>query len=434
MTGHADDTFCFVHAADLHLDTPFVGVHAGAPEVAAALREASLDAFDSIVSLALGRDAAFCCIAGDIYDGARRGVRAQLRFRDGLARLAAAGIATFVVHRNHDPVTTGWAAVSFPDEVTIFGHDAVGVVPVVRGGVQIATVQGISYATHATTENLALRFARPEGPGVHVGLLHCNVSGAGGGHEDYSPCTLDDLRRARLDYWALGHVHQQRVLAEGRGPGDPWVAYPGTSQARSARPGERGPKGALVVQVRAGVVTGVEPVACDRVRFHALECPLDDVEALDELEERLESLAAEALAAGDGRSVVVDATLVGRGPLHRDLARPGSLEDLLEHLRSGTSRRAPFCWWDRVVDRSGAPVELADVRARRDFSSDLLAVADVLAVQPDAAASAARGLVESVPRALRAQVEAIVRDPGRFPELVEAAARLALDELSGGEP
>src|SRR5277367_1737006 len=126
MTGSV--SYSFVHAADLHLDTPFRGVHEVAPFVAAELREASLDAFDAIVTLALERGAAFLLVAGDVYDGAERGLRAQIRFRNGLARLAAAGIPSFVVHGNHDPVATGWSAISsWPEGVTVFPSDRVEV-------------------------------------------------------------------------------------------------------------------------------------------------------------------------------------------------------------------------------------------------------------------------------------------------------------------
>ena len=93
--------FSFVHAADLHLDTPFKGIGSTAPFVAEQLREASLAAFDSLVELCLERRAAFLVVAGDVYDGPERGLRAQLRFRDGLARLSDAGISSFVVHGNH---------------------------------------------------------------------------------------------------------------------------------------------------------------------------------------------------------------------------------------------------------------------------------------------------------------------------------------------
>ncbi len=435
MTATSDDTFCFVHAADLHLDTPFAGVHEAAPEVAAALREASLDAFDSIVSLALARGAAFLVVAGDVYDGPERGLRAQLRFRDGLARLAGEGIPSFVVHGNHDPVTTGWSAVaSWPPGVTVFAPDAIAVVPVHRSGTQIATVQGISYATRATAENLSLRFARPDAPGVHVGVLHCNVAGAAEGYADYSPCTLDDLRRARLDYWALGHVHQQRVLARGHGPGDPWVVYAGNSQARSPRASERGPKGAVVVHVRAGAVERVEPVACDRVRFASLDCPIDDLTGLDELEERLVALGTGALAAEDGRSLVLGARITGRGPLHRDVARPGSLDELLRHLRDGARRDEPFCWWDRLTDASGSAVDLDEVRARGDFSADLVALAEALGSDAGTPGLVATEIAASVPRALAGDVASLAGDPGRFASLLDAATLLALDELAAGGP
>ena len=131
--------FSFVHAADLHLDTPFKGIGSTAPHVAEQLREASLAAFDSLVELCLERHVAFLVVAGDIYDGPERGLRAQLRFRDGLARLSAAGIASFVVHGNHDPVETGWSALGgpWPDHVTVFGTGTVKAVPVEIDGIAL---------------------------------------------------------------------------------------------------------------------------------------------------------------------------------------------------------------------------------------------------------------------------------------------------------
>ena len=441
MAGSASDhdsdhtrVFCFVHAADLHLDTPFSGIHESAPFVAEALREASLAALDAIVALALERDAAFLVVAGDVYDGPERGLRAQLRFRDGLARLADAGIASVVVHGNHDPIASGWSAVgSWPDAVTVLGHETVGLVSIERDGEQIATVQGISYATRAVAENLARRFSRPDGPGLHVGLLHCNVEGAAEGYADYSPCTLDDLRSTHLDYWALGHVHQHRVLAEGTGPGDPWVVYPGNSQARSPRPSERGAKGAVVVHVAGGRVTRVEHVACDAVRFAECACAIDGIASLDDLEDRLSALGEEVLEAAAGRSVVVRARLVGRGGLHGELARPGVTDGLLAHLRDAAGSAARFCWWDALVDESRSGTDLDAVRARGDFSSDLLALAESLAGDDAALDALGSELVGGVPRLLARDMHALAGDTGALRALLEKATHLALDELGAGE-
>src|SRR3989304_3453460 len=113
--------FSFVHAADLHLDAPFEGVGRVPPAVAELLRDASLDAWDALVRLTVERGAALLLLAGDIYDGEERGVRAQVRFRGGLETLAAHGVQVCIVHGNHDPLE-GWSAIDvWPPWVFVFG-------------------------------------------------------------------------------------------------------------------------------------------------------------------------------------------------------------------------------------------------------------------------------------------------------------------------
>ncbi len=432
--------FSFVHAADLHLDTPFKGIGSTAPHVAEQLREASLQAFDSLVELCLERHVAFLVVAGDIYDGPERGLRAQLRFRDGLARLSAAGIASFVVHGNHDPVETGWSALSgpWPDHVTVFGTGTVKAVPVEIDGIALATVQGISFAQRSERENLALRFVRDAGPGVQVGVLHCNVQGAASGYDDYSPCTLEDLRSIGLDYWALGHVHTRMVLSGHKGSDEPWVVYPGNLQARSPKLSERGPKGAVVVHLSAGRVAEIEPVACDVVRFELVELDIGEVDDLAELRGRLASASRDRLASGDGRSLVLRGQLVGQGELHFDLRRPGTLEDLLIALRDDFADDQPFCWWASIDDRSRPPLDLDAARSGSDFAADLIALADQLslglAADGGAVDALAAELSEGLPGPLRARraLEQLLRSPSLSPvELVDRALVLALGELEG---
>jgi DNA repair exonuclease SbcCD nuclease subunit len=432
--------FSFVHAADLHLDTPFKGIASTASLVAERLREASLVAFDSLVDLCLERRAAFLVVAGDIYDGPERGLRAQLRLRDGLARLSAAGISSFVVHGNHDPVETGWSALGgpWPERVTVFGAGAVQAVPVEIDGIPVATVQGVSFAQRSEPENLALRFARAAGPGLQVGVLHCNVRGAASGYDDYSPCTLEDLRNVGLDYWALGHVHSRMILSGRRDSDEPWVVYPGNLQARSPKPSERGLKGAVVVQVRGGRVVDVEPVGCDVVRFDLVELDVAGIADLAELRSRLSGAARDRLASADGRSLVLRAQLVGRGELHFDLLRPGILDDVLIALRDDFAGEDPFCWWDLIDDQSRPAIDLEAVRAGTDFAADLIALADELrhsfATQERAVADLAAELSEGLPGPLRAQrvLERLLESPFAPPtDLVDRALVLALGELEG---
>jgi DNA repair protein SbcD/Mre11 len=418
--------FCFVHAADLHLDTPFRGVQQVSGDIAAALREASLDAFDAIVNLTLERKAAFLLVAGDVYDGAVRGLRAQIRFREGLTRLSDAGIPTFVVHGNHDPVVTGWSAVgTWPEAVTIFPSGETRVVDVIRDNRRIATVQGISYATAETTENLSRRFSRPDGDGLHVGLLHCNVQGVAEGYANYSPCTIDDLRNTGLDYLALGHIHQRRVLFGGAGE-RPWIVYSGNSQARSPKQSEQEPKGAYVVHVEGSVVTALEFVACDRVRYVEVALDIAGCEDLGDLADHLESRAVETLAAADGRSIVVRARLFGRGPVHGDLLREDIVEQLLVSLRERAPKH-PFCWWDSIRDDTSPVIDLEEIRRRGDFAADLLGVADELLSEDAAVKSLLEQLREDVPPRLLETFRAILEDEERVAALLTHGRHLALD-------
>jgi hypothetical protein len=432
--------FRFVHAADLHLDTPFKGIGSTAPSVAERLREASLDAFDSLVDLCLERRAAFLVIAGDIYDGPERGLRAQLRFRDGLARLSAAGISSLVVHGNHDPVETGWSALNgpWPERVTVFSAGTVQAVPIEVDGITVATVQGISFAQRAEPENLARRFAQVAGPGFQVGVLHCNVQGAASGYDNYSPCTLEELQRIGLDYWALGHVHTAMILS-GRADGEePWVVYPGNLQARSPKPSERGPKGATVVHVRGGRVAGVEPVACDVVRFDLVQLDVAVVADLAALRGRLFDAAAERLASADGRSLVLGGQLLGQGEIHRDLCRPGALPELLGTLREDFSGSEPFCWWTSIDNQSRPLIDVATARAGADFAADLIALADELGrrlvSEDDALSDLSEELSEGLPGPLRQQraLEQLLESPGEsVGAFVDRALALALGELDG---
>ena len=96
----------FVHAADLHLDSPFTGLRAIAPdEVRSALRSATFDVYDRIVELCIEERVDALLVAGDVYDGADRSLRAQLKFVDGLRRLDAAGIR--IVHLPRQPRPAG---------------------------------------------------------------------------------------------------------------------------------------------------------------------------------------------------------------------------------------------------------------------------------------------------------------------------------------
>lgn len=414
--------FRFVHASDLHLDTPFIGVGRVDPDIAAALRDASLEAWDALVNLTVEERADFLVLVGDIYDGADRGVRAQLRFLHGIERLASRGITGFIVYGNHDPLD-GWSAIRrWPSNVTIFGSDGIETVPVERRGERIAYVQGVSYPRRDVAENLALRFRRTSDVGFHIGLLHCNVGRPA--HANYSPCTVGDLRNAAMDYWALGHIHKRETLSEGR----PWIVYPGNLQGRSLKSSEQGAKGAVVVDVEDDRVAGLRFAPLDRVRSEVREINISDIVDIPELERRLATLVDELREQGEGRGLLLRVRLSGRGALHADLGRYGRLLELLSAMRASERGREPFVWWEGLADETRPTLDLETIASRKDFSAEVLAARDALladSVQRRALIDGQFKLVE------RSGVQRWALDPDEEEEteLIEEATALALDLL-----
>lgn len=412
--------FSFLHAADLHLDTPFTNVGGYPAAVGEALREASLEAWASLVDEASRRQVAFVLLAGDVYDGAERGLRAQRAFLDGVTRLADEGIRTLLVHGNHDPVAEGWTAVrSFPELVTTFPAHGVGTERFEAGGEAVA-VHGTSYAVAATSENLARRYPDASGGGFHIGLLHANVGGPSTGHADYAPCTLDDLRRPGYQYWALGHVHGRRVLGEG----EPWVVYPGNLQGRSTKPTERGAKGAVVVAVADGVAAEPEFVALDRVRFVDLEVSIAPYAEVTSLLDQLEALASPS--AHDGRSLIVRATVTGAGPLHEQLLAPARRAEVLDELRRRGVERSPFTWWQSVAWQTRGEVAVVDLRQRDDFTADLLRTCEHLDEADRQAWTA------DLPAELRRELDDLLPE-GSDHTIWAAAQAAALEAISGAD-
>lgn len=357
--------FRFVHTADLHLDSPFVGVQQVNDRVASQLREATFSAFERIVDLCLMRDADFVLVAGDVYDARDRSLRAQLRFRDGLRRLSEAGISSFVVHGNHDPLDSWAATLKWPEPVHIFGGDAVAVKPVERDSETIAHVYGISYRTQEVRENLARKFRRTDDSTFAIGLLHCNV-GADTGHEPYAPCSMEDLARAGMDYWALGHVHNHRTLSKEK----PTVVYPGNPQGRHPR--ELGPRGCYVVEVDDTGRATSEFVAVDSVRWLWESVPIDGLDTDDALVSAVERTCQQMRNTARGRPVVGRMSLTGRGPVHASLTRPGFAMELVERLRETEGAADPFVWIERLEVDTRPPLDLEARRAGQDFVADLL--------------------------------------------------------------
>jgi len=362
--------FIFVHAADLHVDSPFKGISDDAPGVAQALRDATYEALRRLVTLCIDSKADFLLLAGDVFDSADRSVKAQLALHDGLSMLAEKGIGTFIAYGNHDPLSGRVHPVRWPSGVRTFPADRPETHVVTKEGTPICTVTGVSYEKEKEGRNLALMFKRPDPDLFAIGLLHCSV-GTNPAHASYAPCLMEDLLSASMDYWALGHVHERTVLHR-----NPFVAYPGNTQGRSFR--EQGERGCLVARVdRTGAVKS-EFHALDSVRWRDDTVKIDGLESLEQLDNALSDATDRMALEAAGRPVVCRITLAGRGPLYPALRQEDTLAGLVERLREDHQDRTPFVWVQELALACRPETDLNKRRMAGDFLAEVLATAQLI--------------------------------------------------------
>ncbi len=416
----------FLHAADIHLDSPLTGLSAYPDAPTELLRTATRDAFDNLVSLALDEAVDFLVIAGDLYDGSWKDFNTGIYFARQMGRLKAAGIPVFVLHGNHDAESEMTRRLSLPDNVHVFPASRAGSFEL--PGLQVA-LHGRSFKNAATTEDLVPGYPAPRQGWFNIGVLHTALEGYAA-HASYAPCSMAELHAKGYQYWALGHVHEHQLWQ-----GDSTIAFPGNLQGRNIR--ETGAKGALLVTADDGEVTSVERVFVDVLRWHRLAVDVSAASTLPEAS-RLVGGALEALLAAqtDSLPMAVRVSLTGRCAAHGELF---GLEAQLraEVLAQAAAIAAERMWIEKVVIETQPPETAQALAARADAVADLQAILEtapgddalVAALESDFAELLARLPLEvSQGAALVESVRA-----GLVPELVRVTVPSLLARIASAE-
>ena len=297
--------FKFIHAADIHLDSPLRGLerYEGAP--VQRIRDASRIALENMVALAIGENVSFVLIAGDLYDGDWREFRTGLHFVQQAVKLRDAGIRVFMIAGNHDAANRMTKSLTLPENVTFFKSDAPHTVTI--ESVDVA-VHGQSFPTVAVTEDLSLAYPAAIGGAFNIGILHTCGNGREG-HERYAPCSVEGLKLKGYDYWALGHVHTRETLSE-----KPFIAFPGNIQGRHAR--ETGPKGCLLVTVDDTQACSVEFRPLDVVRWEVAHVDVSNSVSMEEVLNYCSTEIEKAYRAAEGRILAMRLVVTGKTSLH----------------------------------------------------------------------------------------------------------------------
>jgi len=327
--------FCFIHAADLHLDSPLVGLEGYRDAPVEQIRNAARRAFDNLVDLAIKKEAAFVLLAGDVFDVDWKDHNAGIYFLNRLGRLNAAGIRVFMVSGNHDATSQISRALVLPDNVTLFSHRK----PETRILEEIGVaVHGQSFSAQAVTDDLSHTYPPAVRGVLNIGLLHTSVTGRPG-HEPYAPCTVEGLCARGYDYWALGHVHQREELSR-----DPWIVFPGNIQGRHVR--ETGPKGCSLVTVDGGRILEVEHHDLDVLRWHVLRVEVGGCDSTNALLDHVRGQFEDILKESDGRPLAVRLILEGCTPIHTLLHQ--KFNSLIEQFREIVAGFSDV-WLEKVI-------------------------------------------------------------------------------------
>lgn len=413
--------FKFIHAADIHLDSPLLklGYYEGAP--VEELRGATRRAFENLVDLAVAESVAFVLIAGDLYDGDWRDYNTGLYFVSRMGRLREAGIRVFIVAGNHDAENRMTRTLRLPETVCLLS--ASGPETVVLEGAGVA-IHGQSFPSPAVKRNLASGYPSPRAGYFNIGLLHTCATGREG-HEPYAPCTMDDLRSKGYDYWALGHVHRQEMLLD-----DPLVLFPGNTQGRHIR--ESGPKGCMLVTVDDKGRASAEFKPLDVIRWVRVEHDASGADSAYQVLDAVGGMLSELPETNQGLPVVARVEIQGACPAHDELA--SDRERWTNEIRSvALDSGGGRVWVEKVRFRTWVPREKDRFRASEGPVGELLRYLEELRDSPrqlTGLGESLSDLMKKLPREFKEGPDAIrVNDEAWLADLLNEIRPILLDRL-----
>ncbi len=298
---------------------------------------ATRQAFTELVDLALEEEVAFVLIAGDIYDGDWKDFSTGFFYISQIQRLNQKGIRVFQISGNHDAQSIMTKDLPLPKLTKQFStrKPETEIIEDLK-----VAIHGQGFATKSVQENLAENFPHSQSGYFNIGLLHTSLVGGYQGHDNYAPCSLEDLKSKGYDYWALGHIHKREELCQ-----DPWVVFPGNIQGRHIH--ESGPKGCTLIEVDQQSIIKIEHHDLDQIRWQTLQVKLDQVNSLEEAVDRFSEACQSYLKDAPAIPYALRVELIGETPFHSKLnALQSTLENFIRINASEVSDGA--IWIEKV--------------------------------------------------------------------------------------
>ena len=334
-----------LHAADLHLDSPFEALPSGK---AAIRRKEQRELLDALAKLATGERVDIVLLSGDLLDSGNPYYETGEELVRALRSIPA---AVFIAPGNHDYYSprSPYARLQMPENVHIFTENAIRCFALPSLKVR---VYGAAFTENRSGPLLqGFRAERTEGV-TNLLCLHGEVGARGSA---YDPITVEELAQSGMDYAALGHVHKTGGLLQA---GKTWYSWPGCPEGRGFD--ETGDRFVNLVELENGQCR-MRQVSIALRRYEQLQV---DVTGADPL------LAIHSSLPDDTVCDVYRITLVGETDAAPDLRRLyQNLSELFFELQLRAETRLRRGIWDCVGEDTLRGLFLGRLKARFDAAA-----------------------------------------------------------------
>lgn len=356
--------FSFIHTADLHIESPYKGVHEFNKHLGKTLLKNGVLAFQRLITVALENEVDFLVISGDSFDSEIGSLRAQYIFLNGLNKLHNSGIKVYIICGNHDPLNAWSKHLQLPPNVVLFNGDSVQNHIFRKNGTNCAAIYGVSFTEKEEYRKLAKEFIRTDQTPFAIAMLHGAVAG-NQSHIPYCPFELDTLRASGMDYWALGHIHKRQILQENK----PAIVYPGNIQGRHFN--ECDEKGCSLVVVNDGTIITHEFLALSSIIYAYVKMDITAINDIQTFADKIETLKNEKLNQSKN-SYLLRIQLTGQTELHPLLAQEQEITTLLTTINDAIDYDAPFIFIDKVINLTTPVIDIQAMASSSDFIADIL--------------------------------------------------------------
>lgn len=233
----------FLHIADVHLDSPFLGLSFLPSELFGQIKNAIQLSFEKAVNFAIDHDVDLVLLAGDTFDSIHPTPQSKIFFANQIKRLVDRQIQVVMVLGNHDYSQIDDLLLNESPYFKIIGsNEQIEQADFMTKSQYKYRVVGFSYQHNHITEDIIAKYP-PKSTSIYtIGLAHAGMKQSSVDQNNYAPFTLNEVKDLNYDYFALGHIHLRQVLSQ-----EPWIVYSGNLQGRHVN--EKDAKGFYFGQV-----------------------------------------------------------------------------------------------------------------------------------------------------------------------------------------